>query len=153
MQRIENQLNKLVDVIDIKRLEPETSICRELIMIKLKVSEENRQSLIAVANIFRAKIVDVAKESLVIELTGDQSKVDAFIDLLSGYEILELARAGYHRSVPGHLRCEDVRRGRQTDGLRFQLIRQYLCYDTSGDCIPGCGPGCRRLKHKIIYTE
>ena len=94
MQQIENQLNKLVDVIDIKRLEPETSICRELIMIKLKVSEENRQSLIAVANIFRAKIVDVAKESLVIELTGNQSKVDAFIDLLSGYEILELARTG-----------------------------------------------------------
>ena len=92
MQQIE--LNKLVDVIDIKRLEPETSICRELIMIKLKVSEENRQSLIAVANIFRAKIVDVAKESLVIELTGNQSKVDAFIDLLSGYEILELARTG-----------------------------------------------------------
>ena len=94
MQQIENQLDKLVDVIDIKRLEPETSICRELIMIKLKVSEENRQSLIAVANIFRVKIVDVAKESLVIELTGNQSKVDAFIDLLSGYEILELARTG-----------------------------------------------------------
>ena len=94
MQQIENQLNKLVDVIDIKRLEPETSICRELIMIKLKVSEENRQSLIAVANIFRAKIVDVAKESLVIELTGNQSKIEAFIDLLSGYEILELARTG-----------------------------------------------------------
>ena len=90
LQQIENQLNKLVDVIDIKRLEPESSICRELIMIKIKVSEENRQSLIAVANIFRAKIVDVAKGSLVIELTGNQSKVDAFIDLLSGYEILEL---------------------------------------------------------------
>lgn len=94
MQQIENQLNKLVDVIDIKRLEPETSICRELIMIKLKVSAENRQSLISVANIFRAKIVDVAKESLVIELTGNQSKIEAFIDLLSGYEILELARTG-----------------------------------------------------------
>ena len=91
LQQIENQLNKLVDVIDIKRLEPESSICRELIMIKIKVSEENRQS---VANIFRAKIVDVAKGSLVIELTGNQSKVDAFIDLLSGYEILELARTG-----------------------------------------------------------
>ena len=88
LQQIENQLNKLVDVIDIKRLEPESSICRELIMIKIKVSEENRQSLIAVANIFRAK------GSLVIELTGNQSKVDAFIDLLSGYEILELARTG-----------------------------------------------------------
>ena len=63
-------------------------------MIKLKVNEENRQSVISVANIFRAKIVDVSKESLLIELTGNQSKIEAFIDLLHGYEILELARTG-----------------------------------------------------------
>ena len=94
LEQIEKQLNKLVDVIDIKRLEPETSICRELIMLKLKVNEENRQAFISVANIFRAKIVDVSKESLLIELTGNQSKIEAFIDLLSGYEILELARTG-----------------------------------------------------------
>ena len=94
LEQIEKQLNKLVDVIDIKRLEPETSICRELIMLKLKVNEENRQAIISVANIFRAKIVDVSKESLLIELTGNQSKIEAFIDLLSGYEILELARTG-----------------------------------------------------------
>lgn len=94
LEQIEKQLSKLVDVIDIKRLEPESSICRELIMIKLKVNEENRQSIISVANIFRAKIVDVSKESLLIELTGNQSMIEAFIDLLNGYEILELARTG-----------------------------------------------------------
>lgn len=94
LEQIEKQLNKLVDVIDIKRLEPESSICRELIMLKLKVNEDNRQAIISVANIFRAKIVDVSKESLLIELTGNQSKIEAFIDLLSGYEILELARTG-----------------------------------------------------------
>ena len=88
LEQIEKQLNKLVDVVDIKRLEPETSICRELIMIKLKVNEENRQSIISVANIFRAKIVDVSRESMLIELTGNQSKTEAFIDLLSDYEIL-----------------------------------------------------------------
>jgi acetolactate synthase-1/3 small subunit len=94
LEQIEKQLNKLVDVIDVKRLEPDTSICRELIMIKLKVNEENRQSVISIADIFRANIVDVARESLVIELTGNQSKVEAFINLLSDYEILELARTG-----------------------------------------------------------
>lgn len=94
LDQIEKQLNKLVDVLDIKRLDPESSICRELVMIKLKVNEENRQSVISVANIFRAKIVDVARESLLIELTGNQSKIEAFIDLLSGYEVLELARTG-----------------------------------------------------------
>ncbi len=94
LEQIEKQLNKLVDVIDVKRLEPDSSICRELIMLKLKVTEEERQAVVAVVNIFRANIVDVAKNSLIIELTGDQSKVDAFIDLLSGYEVLELARTG-----------------------------------------------------------
>ena len=94
LEQIEKQLNKLVDVVDIKRLEPETSICRELIMIKLKVNEENRQSIISVANIFRAKIVDVETGSLMIELTGNQSKLEAFLNLLDGYEILELARTG-----------------------------------------------------------
>jgi len=94
LDQIEKQLNKLVDVIDIKRLEPDTSICRELILLKLKVDEKNRQSVISVADIFRANIVDVAKESLVIELTGNQSKIEAFLDLLNEYEVLELARTG-----------------------------------------------------------
>lgn len=94
LEQIEKQLNKLVDVIDVKRLEPETSICRELILLKLKVNEKNRQSVISVADIFRANVVDVAKESMVIELTGNQSKIEAFLNLLSDHEILELARTG-----------------------------------------------------------
>lgn len=94
LEQIEKQLNKLVDVIDVKRLEPDTSICRELILLKLKVDEKNRQAVISVCDIFRANIVDVAKESLVIELTGNQSKIEAFLDLLSEHEVLELARTG-----------------------------------------------------------
>lgn len=94
LEQIEKQLNKLVDVIDIKRLESDISICRELIMVKIKADETERQEVLSVANIFRANIVDVAKKSLVIELTGDQPKVEAFLDLLGNYEILELARTG-----------------------------------------------------------
>ena len=93
-RQIESQLAKQVDVIDVKRLERDSSICRELIMVKIKVNPDTRKSLISIANIFRAKIVDVAKESLVIELTGNQSKIEAFLDLISEYEILELARTG-----------------------------------------------------------
>ena len=63
-------------------------------MIKVKTSPEQRQSVIAIADIFRAKIVDVSKDSLIIELTGNQDKIEAFINLLEGYEILELARTG-----------------------------------------------------------
>lgn len=94
LEQIEKQLAKLEDVRNIKELEPDKSVFRELIMIKVRAAAEQRQSVIAVADIFRAKIIDVAPESLMIELTGNQQKIDAFIDLLDGYEILEQARTG-----------------------------------------------------------
>ena len=67
---------------------------RELIMIKVRADKAERSEIISVADIFRAKIIDVAPESLMIELTGNQQKIDAFIGLLEGYEILEQARTG-----------------------------------------------------------
>jgi len=94
LDQIEKQVAKLVDVRDIKELKPENSVYRELAMIKVKTGSDQRQGVIAIADIFRAKIIDVASDSLIIELTGDQNKIDAFIDLLEGYEILELARTG-----------------------------------------------------------
>ena len=92
--QIENQVAKLVDVRDVKELKPEESVYRELALIKVRANAQERQGVIAIADIFRAKIIDVAPESLIIELTGNQDKVDAFLGLLSGYEILELARTG-----------------------------------------------------------
>lgn len=94
LDQIEKQVSKLVDVRDIKALEPEDSVYRELVMIKVKVGADSRQAVIAMADIFRAKIVDVTVDSLMIELTGNQNKIEAFINLLDGYEILELARTG-----------------------------------------------------------
>lgn len=94
LSQIEKQLNKLEDVVDIKTLAPGNSVRRELVLIKVLCDEENRQKLISIAEIFRAKIVDVSLESLVIELVGDQSKIEAFLNMLQGVEILELARTG-----------------------------------------------------------
>jgi len=94
LEQIEKQLAKLVDVRDIRELKPEESVYRELALIKVKATPEQRQGVISVADIFRAKIIDVAKESLIIELTGNQAKIEAFLRLLEGYEILELARTG-----------------------------------------------------------
>ena len=94
LDQIEKQVAKLVDVRDIKVLEPEDSVYRELVLIKIKAAAKERQSVISVTDIFRAKIIDVAPESLTVELTGTQSKIEAFISLLEGYEILELARTG-----------------------------------------------------------
>lgn len=94
LEQIEKQLRKLEDVLDIKKLEEGESVCRELILVKVKADAKDRQAIIAIADIFRAKIVDVATDSLVIELTGNQSKLEAFVKLIEGYEILELARTG-----------------------------------------------------------
>ena len=94
LSQIEKQVRKLEDVIEIKVLDPEDSVYRELIMAKIRADRAERAEIISVADIFRAKIVDVEKESLIVELTGTQSKLDAFLNLLEGYEILELARTG-----------------------------------------------------------
>ena len=94
LSQIEKQVRKLEDVIQIKVLKPEESVYRELIMIKVRANAAERAEIISVADIFRAKIVDVETGSLMIELTGNQSKLEAFLNLLDGYEIVELARTG-----------------------------------------------------------
>lgn len=94
VEQIENQLRKQEDVREIKKLMHGDSVCRELLMIKIRARAQDRQDIVSTADIFRAKIVDVADDSLIIELTGNQDKLEAFIHLLSDYEILELARTG-----------------------------------------------------------
>ena len=91
LEQIEKQLAKLEDVRNIKKLEPGTSVTRELILVKIKAKDT---AILSVTNIFHGKVVDVTNDSMVIELTGHQDKLDAFMDLLQGYEILELARTG-----------------------------------------------------------
>lgn len=94
LEQIEKQVAKLVDVRDIHELKPEESVYRELALIKVRAGAEKRQGIILVTNTFRGNIIDVTPESLIIEITGAQSKIDAFLRMLDGYEILELARTG-----------------------------------------------------------
>ncbi|MFP3154545.1 acetolactate synthase small subunit [Lachnospiraceae bacterium ZAX-1] len=94
LEQIEKQLAKLEDVLDIKQLEEGKSVFRELILVKIRAKDTDRQAIISVTDIFRANIIDVTHDSLVIELTGAQSKLSAFLELVEGYEILELARTG-----------------------------------------------------------
>ncbi len=94
LEQIEKQVAKLVDVRDIHELKPDESVYRELAMIKVRADAAQRQGIIAITNIFRGSIVDVSPESLIIEITGNQGKIDAFLRLLDGFEILELARTG-----------------------------------------------------------
>ncbi|MBQ8803637.1 MAG: acetolactate synthase small subunit [Tyzzerella sp.] len=94
LSQIEKQLAKLEDVLEIKVLKDGQSVCRELIMVKVKANAAQRAEIISVADIFRAKIVDVESDSLMLEMTGTTSKVAAFLKLMAAYEILELARTG-----------------------------------------------------------
>ena len=94
LSQIEKQVRKLEDVREIKLLKDDEAVYRELIMVKVRADAKQRPEVLSIADIFRAKIVDVERESMMIELTGDQSKLEAFLNLLDGYEILELARTG-----------------------------------------------------------
>jgi acetolactate synthase-1/3 small subunit len=94
LQQILAQVKKQEDVRDVKVLRPNDSVVRELIMVKVAADVSNRRDIMAIANIFRANIVDVQKDSMILELTGSQSKLAALLDMLSDYEILEIARTG-----------------------------------------------------------
>ena len=94
LEQITKQLAKLIDVVDIKVLEEGRSVSRELVLVKVRADVQDREAIITIANVFRGNIIDVGKDSLIVELTGEQSKLDAFLQLLGDYEILELARTG-----------------------------------------------------------
>ena len=94
LSQIEKQLAKLEDVIDIKILKDGESVYRELILVKVKADASQRSELISIADIFRAKVVDVEADSLMLEMTGTTSKISAFLKLMSAYGVLELARTG-----------------------------------------------------------
>ncbi|MGN0298088.1 MAG: acetolactate synthase small subunit [Lachnospiraceae bacterium] len=92
--QIQKQLKKLIDVKEIKVLPNDMSVCRELILIRVEAGFEERPQVTAIADIFRAKVVDVSDTSMMMELTGGQAKLEAFIKLLGQFKITELARTG-----------------------------------------------------------
>ena len=94
LDQVVNQLSKLIDIIKIVNLSKAPSIERELVMIKIRADKNTRADIFNIVNIFRAKIVDLTTETVVIELTGDQRKIDAFCEVLNEYEIVEIARTG-----------------------------------------------------------
>lgn len=94
LEQVKKQLNKLEDVIRVVNFKPDDSVYRELVLIKVKANGENRASINETVKIFRSKIVDLSSDTLTIELTGDESKVSALINLMQEYGIEELVRTG-----------------------------------------------------------
>jgi acetolactate synthase-1/3 small subunit len=92
--RIEANLYKLVHVLRVENVTSTPSVFRDLAMIKVAATPENRAEIMQLAHVFRARIVDVNSESLVIETTGAEDKIDGLVEILRGYGILEMARTG-----------------------------------------------------------
>ncbi len=89
-----HQMNKLVDVISVRALPAETTVSRELALIKVRADHGNRAQIMQIVDVFRGQVVDVSKDALMVEITGDEAKVGALLDVLGDYGVLEVARTG-----------------------------------------------------------
>jgi acetolactate synthase-1/3 small subunit len=95
LEQIVKQMNKLIDVVKVSQLEPENIVTRELALIKVNVPDnKSRSDVINCVDVFRGRVVDVSPEALTIEITGTPDKIDAFLNLMRTYGVMELARTG-----------------------------------------------------------
>ncbi|MDR2863461.1 MAG: acetolactate synthase small subunit [Puniceicoccales bacterium] len=102
LDRCVRALGKLVSVISVQDFTTVDYVARELVMVKIQSTKETRSEIIEVADIFRAKIIDVAHTSLVVEFTGNDRKIAAFLNIIEPYGILEVARTGQVALTRGH---------------------------------------------------
>ncbi|MDD4860013.1 MAG: acetolactate synthase small subunit [Dehalococcoidales bacterium] len=103
VEQARKQLAKAIDVVKVVDITEENMTMRELALIKVKATSGTRSEILEIADIFRANIVDVSTESLTIEITGDEDKVESLMKLLQGFGVMEIARAGKVAMVRGPL--------------------------------------------------
>ena len=94
VEQMKKQLQKQVDVIEVTELMAHESVTREHVMVKVAATPETRMSVISVADIFRANIIDVGAEAMIVELTGESAKTEAFIETVKPFGILQVVRSG-----------------------------------------------------------
>ena len=105
LTQIEKQLGKLVEVVEIEKLEPDDSVYRELVLIKVDANADQRTNINSIVDIFRAHIIDVSPTSLIIEVTGNTRKVNQLLTMLNGFNVTDIARTGLvgmHRGRQGN---------------------------------------------------
>ena len=108
VEQIIKQLNKLIDVIKIGVLEGDDAVCRGLMLVKVKASEQTRTAILQFVDIFRAKVIDICTSSLIIELTGDKSKQQALLDMLEPFGILEISKTGLAGLQRGEIQLKNT---------------------------------------------
>lgn len=94
LDMVTKQLRKLVNVVEVVDFKEGQAVLRELVLVKVKADGRNRSEIMQICDIFRAKVVNVAHDNLIVEVTGDEGKTSAFLKLLEAFGILELARTG-----------------------------------------------------------
>jgi len=94
LEQVTKQLNKLINVIRVSKLDPDVSVERELAIIKVNAKMESRNEIMQIVSVFRAKVIDVSPNSIIVEVTGSENKVEAMVRLLKQFGIKEMARTG-----------------------------------------------------------
>ena len=103
VERVTAYLYKLVNVIQVEDVTNRPAVSRDLAMVKVSVTPTNRTEIIQLVDVFRARIVDVANESMIIEITGDEEKIDGFVEILRPYGIIEMVRTGLVSMLRGQV--------------------------------------------------
>jgi acetolactate synthase-1/3 small subunit len=101
VEQVTKQLNKLIDVVKVTDISREETVVRELALVRVKATASTRDEIIQIVNLFRAGIIDVARESIIIEVTGDEEKIDALVNLLKPFGVREIMRTGKIAIVRG----------------------------------------------------
>jgi len=101
VEQVRKQLEKIADVVKVSDITAENAITRELALIKVKATATTRSEIIEIVDIFRANIVDVASDSVTVEVTGDEDKIDSLFNLLRGFGIKEMNRTGLIATTRG----------------------------------------------------
>ncbi len=92
--QVVKQLDKLIDVVDIRDISHEDIVAREMAIVKVRATKEQRSAIIDIAEVFKAEVLDVSPDSIIVEATGESIKIDSLVTLLKDYEIIELVRTG-----------------------------------------------------------
>jgi len=101
VEQVEKQLYKLIDVVKVTDLSHEDMVARELAMLKVRCNNVNRHELLDIANVFRADVVDIATNSIILQVAGDEDKIDGLVKMCEPYGIRELSRTGRIAMVRG----------------------------------------------------
>jgi len=106
VEQVRKQVEKIIDVIKVSDISELEIITRELALIKVKTNRDNRSEVMQIVDVFRAKIVDVAGDSLIVEVTGDEDKINSLYNLLKPFGIKEMTRTGRIAMTRGSIQSE-----------------------------------------------